>query len=301
MTKAKTFLAVALFLAASALGTGSAGTDARAAQILKASREALGGDARLADLKSLVASGRHRRTRGETQLSGETEITIVFPDKYLRTQSDTILGNSVTREAGFSGDELVDRSQSLGNQSGGVVFRAVGPAGRELDPAARKAAMLRSQQAEFSRLLLGWLLAPPGFLEATVAYVGEAESPEGRAHVIEVKGRDDFAARIFIDPDTRRPLMLTHMAPQPMLRVVRADSGSPRAGASSEEIARQMRGQEPPPLVEHQWYFDDFRNVDGVWLPHRLGRAADGEPFEEIEFDRIRLDEPITPSVFDTK
>jgi hypothetical protein len=273
--------------------------DAKAVEILTAARAALGGEASLAAVESIVATGTHRRTMGEAQMNGETEITIVLPDKYLRAQSDTMMGATVNREIGFAGDALLDRTQSLGGH-GGTVVMAMGPGGQRLDPEAMKAVMLRNQRAEFSRLLLGWLVAAPAFLDATFTYGGVAESPDGRAHVVEVRGADDFAAKLFIDQESHRPLMLTYMAPRPMVRVMRGGPGGGR-GATPDAIERQIREDRPSPLVEHQWFFDEYRKTGGIWLPHRLTRAVNGEPAEELELDRIRLNEPIKPATFATK
>jgi hypothetical protein len=302
MHRTLTCLALAVSLAVSLPLNAAERADEKATQILKASREALGGEARLAGVQSIVAKGRHRRTMGEMQIDGDTEITISLPDKYLRGQSDTIMGNIVNREVGFAGDELVDRTQSLGGRGGTMVFRPMGPGGQQLDPEARKAMMLRAQRAELSRLLLGWLVATPEFMEATFTYAGEAESPDGRAHVLEVVGRDNFAAKLFIDQMTNRPVMLTYMAPQPVMRIMRGGPGGPgRSGVTPDDVERQAREQGPPPTVEMQWFFEDYQEVGGVWLPHRLSRAADGEPIEELEIERFRVNDAIKASTFQTK
>ena len=56
---------------------------ARAADILKATRQALGGE-KLAAVKTLVASGRSKRVRGNNLVPIEFEIDLELPDKYLR-------------------------------------------------------------------------------------------------------------------------------------------------------------------------------------------------------------------------
>lgn len=302
-----TTLAATLIAAAPAVAQNSKEA-AKAEDVLRAAREALGGADRIAAIRTLVATGKHRRTMGETQVNGETEIAVEFPDKYLRAQTDQIFGNSVTLEMGFNGEQPLQHSSSHGGAGGGAVIRMAGPGGAgpggvPPDPEAMKAAMLRAQRADFARIMLGWLATAPDYLGATFSYAGEAESPDGRADVIEIKGQSDFAAKLFIDQATHRPLMLTYMGARPQIRVVRSEGPRDEQARNrrTEEIAREAQAAGPPPQVEMQVYFDDYRKVGGVWLPHRISRAANGEPSEELEFEKIRVNEPIKPSTFDVK
>ena len=61
------------------------------------------------------------------------------------------------------------------------------------DP-ARAQPVLKRTPDELARLLLGLIGGTqPGFA-VTYVYGGQAESPEGKADMIEVKGADDFTA-----------------------------------------------------------------------------------------------------------
>lgn len=286
------FSAAALLALAST--TLAAGTDPKAEAVLKAAREALGGDARVAAVTSIVASGSHRRTIGDTQIEGETEITIALPGKYLRSQTDQMFGSTVTMESGFEGDEPVQRSNSVGGGPN-VFIRMAGPGGPEADPATVKAMQLRAQRAELARLALGWLASVPSFLEPVYSYAGEAESPDGRAHVLTVTGKDQFSAKLFLDQQTHRPLMLTYTGRQPVMRVMRGGPGAegarPRqpSPGSGHTPAAGPEIPAPPPMVEIQVYFDDYRKAGDLWLPHRLSRSIDGETVEEIQFNKIQV------------
>jgi hypothetical protein len=292
-----TCLSVAVFCLC-LITSPAAAQDAKADAVLKAAREALGGSEKLAAIKEITAKGKHQRLMGEIQATGETEIQVTLPDKYMRSQTDQIFGNSVTIESGFEGDQPIQRSNSMGGGPN-VVFRIGGPGapGAQADPEAVKAAQLRAQRADFTRLMLGWFATTPAFMEATFSYVGQAESPDGRADVIAVTGKDNFAARLFVDQQTHRPLMLTYMGAQPMVRVVRNTGGAhdPHTPAGEDANRRadhalsEAAAQGPPPLVEMQLYFDDYREVGGVWLPHRISRSVKGEPNEEIEFEKIQI------------
>ena len=43
---------------------------------------------------------------------------------------------------------------------------------------------------------------------------------------------------------------------------------------------------------------DDFRQVGGLWLPHRLTQAADGKTIEEWEFSKFVVNQPIKDDKF---
>ena len=102
----------------------------------------------------------------------------------------------MTRTEGFEGArpfvEMVPNSP-------GMRVMADNPA---QDPARAKAALKRSN-VELARLMLGLVgSTQPGF-PVTYTYAGEAESPDGKAHIIDVNGPEDFKARLFIDTQTQ--------------------------------------------------------------------------------------------------
>ena len=93
-------------LAASALATAQTPGPDAAAKVLAAARDALGGDAKLAAVKTLVATGRTRQVRGENLVPIEFEIAMDLPDKYVR-KDEIPAQESEPSTVGFSGDELV--------------------------------------------------------------------------------------------------------------------------------------------------------------------------------------------------
>ena len=77
----------------------------RAEQILAEAKTALGGD-KLAGVKTLVASGRTKRVRGNNLVPIEFEMLIELPDKYLRTDEFPAEDADPT-SSGFNGDTLI--------------------------------------------------------------------------------------------------------------------------------------------------------------------------------------------------
>ena len=54
-------------------------------------------------------------------------------------------------------------------------------------------------------------------------HAGTAESPEGKADVIEVNGEGNFTAKLFVDEQTHLPLMLSWMDKEPLQMTMGAE------------------------------------------------------------------------------
>ena len=284
----------------------------RAAEVISAARAAIGGGA-LDGMKTFSLQGRMSRNLGERQMSSDVEVLIEAPDKYVRIE-DMTAPIARTMTSGFNGETAI-RPAAMSTGHGGAVMIVMGPGGAapgaKMTPeqeAQLNATMLASQRAEISRLMLGWFAMPHPSLDVAFTYAGEAESPDGKAHVIDVKS-GSFAARLFIDQATSLPLMLTYQAPKPRVMTMggpRAGGpgpgrrGAAQAGPPAADVQRQLEAMqsEPPVMVENRLYFSDWREVDGIRFPHVLQRAADGETVEEWEIARVRVNPKIDAKKF---
>jgi len=208
-------------------------------QVLADARAALGGD-KIATVKTITAVGRNLRTAGDRTIENEFEMAMELPDKYLMRSVLAAMGNmSVYRNSGFNGGQVIeeiDRPPNL--QGGNVIIRMGGPLGA-MDPAKmtpeQKADMdrmrLLSNKKEYAKLALGMFASSPATFPLEFTYAGEAEAPDGKADVINVKGEGDFKVILFLDGKTHMPLMLSWMDKEPV--VITMNSGGPgRAGAT---------------------------------------------------------------------
>lgn len=240
-----TFTSIAIALvAAQALAAGQ-GKDAN--QVLADTRAALGGD-KLAALKGLTGNGRILRTlpNGNTS-ENEFDVALELPDKYMMRSVLANLGSmSVYRNSGFNGNlaiEEVDRPPALQTGGGNVVMmtRVAGSGGAALDPATmtpeQKAEVEKSRllgiRKDYAKLALGLFASSPSFYPLTFSYAGEAEAPEGKADIIDVKGEGGFAARLFIDQTTHLPLMLSWMDKEPLVMTMTSGPGGGSGGAAA--------------------------------------------------------------------
>jgi hypothetical protein len=261
----------------------------KSAEIVADARKAIGGEDKLNAVRTILATGKSQQQMGDLQTGGDIEIAIALPDRYLRTNVGTIMGTPITRETGFNGGTVLERS--VAPPGARVMFR-MGGAEDEADPERANQRRLQVQRNELTRLMVAWLMTAPSYAQAQFTYVGEAESPDGKADALELKGAEGLTFRVFVDKKTRRPLMLSYQGRAPMIRTQRMTAGErPPGGGHTIEAP-------PPALVEIQWFVDDFRQAGGLWLPHRLVQAADGKTIEEWEFSKIVVNEAIKDDKF---
>ncbi|MEO7274840.1 MAG: hypothetical protein ABIX28_19705 [Vicinamibacterales bacterium] len=305
-------------------------SDSKATALMAQARTALGGEQKLASLKALSIRGSYRREAsvppgagggggsvmivmsgpgpgGEgPQSTGDLEIDVEFPDNYLKVDAGTGM-MAMTRTEGFEGDRPFT---DIVSSAPGMRILNSRPVD---DPNAVPMALRRSRE-DLARLLLGLIAGVQPSFPVTYGYAGQAESPDGKADVIEVKGADLFAARLFLDAGSHQPLMLTYMAPEPrvMMRTSRGDgppanvashSGPPPQtrtadGLSPEEKARMDQIAAPAKLVEYRVFFTDFREVNGLLLPHHITKGTESKTTEEWEIKSYKVNPSIKADRF---
>lgn len=324
-----------------------------AVTILAAAREALGGDAKLSAIRSFVATGRTRQIRGNNLVPIEFEIACELPDKYVR-KDEIPAQESDPTSSGFNGDQLVQipappppraagpgpagrageppaGAAGRGAPPGGEAGRAArpGPAGPgraggpPMDP---RRARVNTVKQDFVKLTLGMFATSFSSYPLTFNRIGQAEAPQGKADVLDVKGPEgsNFTARLFINSQTRQPVMITwqmppsnvivtvpgQSAPKPETlaagTVVVEGPAAPAAGASKEETDKytkdvaEVRRKAQAKLLEHRLYYADYRDAgNGVTFPFRLRRAIGPDTVEETNFDGFRFNQKIDPRKFE--
>ncbi len=299
--------ALSVSLPAQAQPTSAAAPEARAQAVLKQARAAIWDETKAKPLESLSLTASHRLARGENQI--EMTLDALLPDKFSQTVvinlglgfgNDLILIQTINGSQAWS--EVISpgaamaapgkNKKRVGDGAGAAQKVANNMAGL----AARMAAELSGMsddfgstgnssgansadqinqplaiQAGFTPLLLVWLLTAPPLLPLECAYAGQAKTQNGgqTADVLDLKGPHNFAARLFIDQRTRRVMMLTY-----------------KTGTSK---------------VETRWTASDYRNVNGLTLPHRLTRHTGDQLTEEIEIQKVKVNPSLKPDKFEKK
>lgn len=288
-------------VAALALGSGSAfGQDARAVEVLAKTRAALGG-ATLETMKTFSLEAATERNVGPRQMASEVELLLALPDKYLKSE-ESRGPMAMTMNSGFNGEKAIIPAGASMGPGGAMMVIRMGPGGPPAPDGAKmtdeqkqelNAISLRTARVELSRLMLGWFGAAHPSLNAKLKYAGEAESPDGKAHVIDVTGADGFEARLFVDQNNYLPLMVTYKSRAPRM----VTSTGPRETPAHGE-AEARREAEASPLVEFALYFDDWRQVNGITFPHVLRRASAGETVEEWTISKVAVNPAIDAKRF---
>lgn len=301
-------LALAAALTAVALPRVSTSEASRAEEVLKQARAALGGEARVRGVGGLTIKGKFRRVIQEREMSGERELDLLLPDKYMRTESLAVPGmaTSMTNSRALSGADF----WTSGGGRGGMVIMMRSD-GKEPTPEQKERAereQARQLRHEMARYVLALLLTPPESFPLQFAYAGEATADDGSADVIDASGPEGFSARLFLDKQTHLPLMLTYLAPKPRVMMMTMQGGHGGGGGKSPEELRKeaeeklkAQGEPRPEEVEMQVRFSDYRETGGLLLPHHVAVASEGETTEEWEIKSYAVNPQFKADKFQKK
>ena len=306
----------------------------RVAGIIADIRRALGGEDKIASLKTLSAEGPFRRTMGARDMEGTLTVTLARPDKMHRLEEmqmgGMVNGPVIERTMVLNGATSWEDSQNRGGMGGGMRIMIAGPGqgpgGGQMTPEQVNEARTRRMRVQMYRLTAA-LLADAGtpWVDA-----GVAESPDGKADILEVKEETGRTLRLFIDQATKLPLMVQYQDPRPMVMINNnrepggargpgmppppppPPGGTPSAGGpplpppapmSPEEMEKRMEEirRNPPPLGTYALHLSDFKKVDGIVLPHKIETSLDGEPNEEWTIERYKVNPSIKADFWDKK
>lgn len=225
---------------------------------LREAREALGGDAKLAGVRSLRFQGRAQIlgvVNGVAKLGDprSLDVRVLFPAKYLRIENDT----RVETRAGFDGDELLNAVKSLRSD---VHYGAT-----------YSAQDLKLERARFVRFVLGMLAVVPSVVPLEI----RRGAGPGQVHA---SGPEDFDAVVDLD-DRNVPVRVRY---RDKVRFPQPGSIMPPA----------------PETAEVTMTFEDRRPVNGISLAHRLVRTARDVVFEDLRFDTIAVNPPLAAADF---
>jgi hypothetical protein len=256
--------------------------------IVDGARRALGGHAALEGVRGLHGVGRAARIIGPIRLVGEIELRLALPDRYVRVDKLSVGQMSAEVATGFNGDRLIQRARGADGRG----FGPAAPPSASLAEAGERATLAGVRQ-DTALILLGFFCASLDLHPFQFTYGGVAESPDGRADILDLAGANGSTARLFIDAQTHLPLLVSWMAPD-LLAAARTFGAAGQA-IPSDPSALLARLQS----VEHRLYFGDYRAVGPVRWPFRLRRSIAGQPSEEVAFDNLVVNPATDARAFD--
>jgi hypothetical protein len=268
--------------------------DARAQEILKQARTAVGGDEQLKKIQGLNINGRYRRLFGERQLGGDREISIELPNKYYIEDSMNPggLSTALINYRALNGEHAWN-GQSGGG--GGMFFRMAGPGGTQATPEQMEAMLHRMLQIEMARYLLAITLAGPESLPLQYSYAGESDVDDAKAEVVDVTGPDNFAVRLFFDKNSHLPLLISYRGPKPRIVTMTRQAGSPQTKPEDvkkprDEAEKKMMAEDShPEEVDFYIRLTDHKKVGGLLLPFKFTFLTGEEVSEEFEVSKYQV------------
>ena len=333
-----------------------------ATTVLAATREALGGDQKLAAVKTFVATGPHPPDSRQQPGADRIRDRVRVAGQVRAARRDSRAGKRARPPRGFNGEALIQvppppepsaqgavgarrqagrptaASPTAGRPAVATAANATPPgANAATTPAAladppkppapppdpRKARVMSLKQ-DFVRLTLGMFAASFSGYPLTFTLVGQAEAPQGKADIIDVKDAGTFTLQFFVNSETHLPIMVSWTTPAtnvvllaPGMQApdklppgsINVEAPAPPAPTAPKEEKdkyakdiqdlrkKALAGAKP---VEHRIYYADYRDVgNGLKFPFRLRRAVAGETIEETNFDTFKINARIDPRKFE--
>ena len=304
----------------------------RMAGVLAEVKKALGGEDKVAAMKGLTAEGPFRRSMGGRDMEGVMTLTIARPDKMRRVEEiamgGMVGGPMIERTSVLAGHIAWDDMANRGGMGGGMQIVMRGPGDGPGGPGGPGgAAPLTEEQLNEARVrrarvqLHRWMAALVAEGPAPWTDAGIAESPEGKADILETKEETGRVLRLFIDQQTHLPLMVQYQDPKPMVMINGGPGGpgrgpggpgrgpgGPGAGdgrpqLTPEEMQKRIEEmrKNPPALGTYAMHLGEYKKVDGVMLPHKIDISLDGQPNEEWTVEKYKVNPTIKADTWEKK
>lgn len=336
MKKVLFTLGLAASLAVSAFAQG----DAKALEILKKAKAAIGKEDKIKG--SIIAEANFKRSMGQQNVEGTLELVMAGGDKVYQSQSMSMFGNEITQIQVLNVDKTwVDTISGMGGGPGGG--RGMGGGQGFLDAATQE----RNRRNGLARVLLGFFLTAPG---VDFTYGGEAKAPDGTvADILLAKAADGPVAKLYVDRGSNQVLMLSYKDKDMRAMFRGGPGGGQRPPGQPAPAAGQPAGQQgqgggqnnaqrqreeleklPPeerakreaeikarqdarmiemkaaydkaPEIDYIWNFADYKSEGGLNLPHMITKSIGGEPNEEWTITKYKFnDKKVTPEKFEKK
>lgn len=288
----------------------------RVAGVLAEARKALGGADKVAALKGLTAEGPFRRSMGGRDMEGTLSLTLERPDRMRRVEEvamgGMVGGPMMERTSVLAGNVAWDDTANRGGMGGGMrmeIRTGPGPGGpgggTPMTEEQMNEARVRRARVQLHRMMAALVAeGPQPWTDA-----GIAESPDGKADILETTEETGRVLRLFIDQATHLPLMVQYQDPKPMVMIQGGGPGrgpggpgrgpggpgGPPPQMTPEEMQKRVEEmrRNPPPLGTYAMHLSDYKKVDGINLPHKIDISLDGEPNEEWTVEKYKVNPAI--------
>jgi hypothetical protein len=278
----------------------------RGQALIEKARQALG----VANLQTLSVRARLQRfvkyvsvqsptkvEEKEKVIGGKIELDFALPGQFRkRLASKTLYG------WGYSYEEIINdgvafRDPPLRVRSGGPEQRVIDV--RDVERTLNFQTESVQQQVSIFTLLL--MLQPPPGIKVNWIYLGGYQLDNQTVDVVLARN-EMFSPFVLLHPQTGLPVALAftfHEALRPTVTMDVATVDNYYRRRSWQRFQQEFRARsQPVKRHEMRWMLNDYRNVNGVQLPHVISILRDGEKLEELTFNEYKLNRPINANRF---
>ena len=281
-------------------------SDHKALEVIAKARQAIGGEAAIAEVRSMVikAQTTHMIKTDSTEqlVGGETEITMMLPDKLMRSvkvgNGEAATGERhemkshdvvILRKGDGENIDIVGKDGVFTTNDGKTVVVRVGPRdGAAWTPDGENEAKVERvivrghqggapgagiRQNELLRMTLMLLISAPEGHDVAYTYEGES-SVDGTAVDVVAASFGGATYRLHFDKYTSLPVAIGYSGPATKIFKVRKTD---QDGGEIETIVGPEIGGDT--LVK----LSDFRTVGNVQLPHRWASTVNGQMKETLD------------------
>ena len=292
--------------------TASQNETARAEELIRLARAAIGGEEVLGGIQTITATGKYNRfvkylsvqspkkvEEKQKALPGKMEFEFALPDKFRRRVTASRL-----RGFDYSFAQVVNGAEAWRDPPTRPISSYSD--GRVIDVGdVERTAFIHATSAKqgLSYISIGWLMRPlPGY-PLKMSYLGLYRIGAENAHAISALGDSGFRFTLLLDTKTYAPMALAVSFVeeiQPVVLIEAAGFFSRRfmqetsARARAERKARTKPSQPCEMLIR----FSDRRPVNGALLPFRVTTTLNGEVVEEMKMSEFEINRPINPKKF---
>lgn len=285
---------------------------ARAEELIKLARAAIGGEEVLRRIQTITATGKYNRfvkylsvqspqkvEEKRKALSGKMKFEFALPDKFRRRVTGARL-----RGFDYSFAQVVNGVEAWRDPPTRPISSHGDGRVVDVDDVERTAFIqATSAKQELSYVSIGWLMLPlPGY-PLEMRYLGLYRIGAENAHAISALGSSGFRFTLLLDVKTYAPMGLAISFVEEIQPVVIVEAaGFFNRRFMQETIARARAERKartkPSQPYEMLMQFSDRRPVNGALLPFRVTIMLNGEVIEEMIMSAFEINRPINPKKF---
>ncbi|MCG3161435.1 MAG: hypothetical protein JMDDDDMK_02618 [Acidobacteria bacterium] len=285
---------------------------ARAKELIKLARAAIGGEEALGRIQTLTASAKYNRfvkyvsvqssskvEEKRKALSGKMEFDFALPDKFRRrVTGETLRGFGYSFAQVVSGDQAW-RDPPMRPMSSYRDRRVIDVS----DVARTEFIQATGAKQELTYFSIGWLMFTlPGY-PLEMDYLGVYRVGSEDMHAIGAEGGGGFRFTVLLDMKTYTPAALAISFVENIQETVIVEAPGFLDRRFMQETYARARAErkaraKPPQQYEMLIRFSDRRPVGGALLPFRVTTTLNGELIEEITINEFETNRPINPKRF---